>query len=265
MEEDAYHKLEKLSLPCPKIYLLDELVEEASENKYYYLRYRTKVDLPKFVSSRYLSEHLDLFRKLCIEGKLIQIEEGIVSVIGGCVVTMPSPRYLELVSGHLSGLLKNGWCFLRAYLYDTDWSKTLLQQKLMIEQRIEGTRVSPSAHIEQQVIDSLLSSVRQLLQKIELNYLFEFIVDDNNHIYFVDLKQYSWSIDYASLLEKRKEGYPIYSRNRVPVNERTYDGEFSLEKLDQIDASTIIRLKNNALLSHFITYSLRNGIAGITT
>jgi hypothetical protein len=266
MEKDAYHKLQELSLPFPATYQIEELIKEASPEKLYYLRYQPKMNLPKFVNSKYLSEQADFFRQLEAEQKIAQIEDGIVSVIGGCVVTTDSTRYVELVSGHLSGLLLHGWCYVRAYLSGAKWNRKLVPQKLMVEQLIEGNRISLAADIKEELIDTLLTSVKNLLRNIESNYLFEFIVDRNSQVYFVDIKRYEWMIDYAPLLETRPEEHMIYKNDKFPPSvEKKYQGEFSLEKLEKIDASTVICLKDNALLSHFITYSLRRGIAGITT
>ncbi len=266
MEKDAYQKLQELSLPFPATYQIEELIQEASPEKLYYLRYQPKMNLPKFVSSKYLSEQADFFRRLNVEQKIAQIEAGIVSVIGGCVVTRGSSRYVELVSGHLSGLLLNGWCYVRAYLSEGRWARKLVPQKLMVEQMIEGNRVSTAADMKGELIDSLLDSIENLLKRIESNYLFEFIVDSSNQVYFVDIKKYDWIIKYAPLIKKREEESIIYENDTLLSGaEKKYQGEFSLDKLDQVDASTIISLKNNALLSHFVTYSLRRGIAGITT
>jgi hypothetical protein len=136
----------------------------------------------------------------------------------------------------------------------------------MIEQLIEGNRVSPAADLKEKQIDTLLTSVENLLKNINSNYLLEFIVDRDSQVYFVDIKPYDWMIDYAPLLETRSEEHIIYKNDKfLPSVEKKYQGEFSLERLDEIDASTVICLRNNALLSHFITYSLRKGIAGITT
>jgi hypothetical protein len=266
MEKDAYRKLKELSLPFPATYRIEELIKEGSPSKLYYIRYQPKMNLPKFVSSKYLSEQADFFRQLDAEQKIEQIEDGIVSIIGGCVVTRDSARYVELVSGHLSGLLLQGWCYVRAYLDGTKCDRKLVPQEMMIEQLIEGNRVSPVADMKEELIDALLTSVENLLKSIKSNYLFEFIVDRDNQVYFVDIKPYDWMIDYAPLVRIEQEGRMIYKNDKfLPSIEKKYEGEFSLDKLDEIDASTIICLRNNALLSHFVTYSLRRGIAGITT
>jgi hypothetical protein len=265
MEKDAYSKLNELSLPLPATFQIEDLIKEASPNNLYYLRYESDINLPRFVSSQYLSERAPLYRQLAEEKKITQIEEGVVSVIGGCVVTNNSGRYVEIVVGHLSGLLLNGWCYLRAYFEGGKWTRQLLPQKLMTEQLPEGDCVSPAIDLKEGEIERLLSSIENLLQHIQSNWLLEFIVDCDTRVYFVDIKAYSWRMNYASLFDATRSGTMVYKGEySLRGTEMKYHGEFTLDNLNKVGGSTIICLEDHALLSHFVTYGLRRGIGGIT-
>lgn len=264
MEKDAFRRLKELSLPFPKTYQIEQLIEKSSPDKLYFLRYQDKTDFPKYVNSDYLREHSILFRRLVSEGKISQIADAIVTLLGGCVVTRGADRYVELVSGHVSGLLSYGWCYTRAYLSNNDKAIVLIPQMQMIEQVPNVNRISPVKLISPDLVSYLIDSCEVLLQKIHSRYLLEFIVSTEHRVYFVDIKDYEWQIDFAALVEKTKEERLLYQHSdNLDVLANIYDGSFSLNNLGAINQSTTIRLADHALLSHFITYSLKNGIAGI--
>lgn len=264
MEKDAFRRLKELSLPFPKTFQLEDLLKEASPDSLYFIRYRNETDLPKYVSSEYLSEHSSLFSRLMMEGKISQIANTIITQIGGCIVTRGAERYIELVAGHVSGLLLHGWCYARVYLCDNNAVTVLIPQMQMIEQLPYINRVAPASVIGSDLLSYLVSSCNTLLQGIDSKCLLEFIVSDEHQIYFVDIKDYKWQVNFAALVSEGKENRLIYGgRDRLDVLANVYDGDFGLNNLKVVNQSTTIRLADHALLSHFITYSLKKKITAI--
>lgn len=264
MQLNSYQRLDTLSLPHPNVYKLNELIEENSSQKWYYLRYLKKTTLPLYATSAELSRRANDFSELTTEQNLVQIEQCILSQIGGCVVTQGSLRYIELVVGHLSGLLLNGWCQVRVYLDGKTRHTRLANQDLMIDQKIQGNRVLQATRLKAELVDMLISSVEKLIVEINSNLFFEFIIDSKNQIYFVDTKEYPWKVDFYTVVSTNDAGSFIYKNEPQDVRPcRIYEGPFELENLNQIDTHTIIRLGNHAALSHFVTRSLRKGIVGI--
>ena len=264
MELNSYQKLETLSLPHPKVYKLEELIEENSPQRWYYLRYHQKTTLPLYATSAELNQRANDFRKFVTEQNLIQIEQCILSQIGGCAVTQGSRRYIELVAGHLSGLLLNGWCQIRVYLDGKTQHTRLENQDLMIDQEIQGNRALRATRLKAELVDKLINSAEKLVAAINSNLLFEFIVDSKNQICFVDTKDYPWLVDFYAVVSTNYAGGFVYKNESLGVKScQIYEGSFELENLHQIDTSTIIHLGSHAALSHFVTRSLRKGIAGI--
>jgi hypothetical protein len=264
MEPNIYHKLEALSLPHPRVYQLEELIKEDSTEKLYYLRRHPQVDLPSFVTSAYLSQKANDFRKLLADGKIVQIEEFMMSILGGCVVTEGSYRYVELLAGHLSGLLLHGWCQVRAYVDQKMECTRFLEQNLMVEQTIQGYRTTRAVPIRRELVAHLVISVDSLSGHIKSPFLFEFMVDASNQIYFVDMKDYPWELDFYSLVLSHDEQDFIYKQR--PLNnsyEQIYEDSFDLRNLCRVNSNSVIRLGNQGGLSHFVTYSLKKGILGI--
>jgi hypothetical protein len=264
MEKDAFKRLKELSLPFPKTFQLEQLIEEASSDNLYFLRYQQETDLPKYVSSEYLREHSIFFRRLVAEDQISQIAETVITTIGGCIVTRGTERYVELVSGHVSGLLSYGWCYARAYFGNSDTAIVLTPQMEMVEQVPGVNRIVPVKVIDSDMLNYLVRYCETLLRKIDSDYLLEFIVSDKHQVYFVDIKDYKWQIEFAALVTESKEERLLYRHNgKLDVLANVYDGSFSLNNLEAVNQSTTIRLADQALLSHFITYSLNKGIAGI--
>lgn len=264
MELNAYQKLQILSLPHPKVYELEELIEENLPEKWYYLRYHPGTTLPPYATSADLNQGVNDFRKLIMDQKLFQIEECIISQIGGCAVIHGSLRYIELVAGHLSGLLMHGWCQVRVCLNRKTRHTKFAEQKLMVDQAIQGNRIIQATPLKEGLVDKLIRSVERLVAKINSNLLLEFIVDAKHRIYFVDVIAYPWPVDFYSVVSGDDTRRFVYKNESLSVKPyRIYGGSFELENLHQIDTHTVIHLGNHAALSHFITRNLRKGIAGI--
>lgn len=264
MERNAYHKLAALALPHPEIYSLDDLIKENSAEKFYYLRKKPETDVPQVVSSATLNQDSDLFRNLITTHKIAQIEEHIVSAFGGCLVTQGRSRYMELVLGHLSGLLMHAWHQVSAYMEGNTTCTKVIPQELMVRQVNGLKQTVPAISFEDGSTINLIRTIKGLIDQIGNNLLFEFIIDSKYRMYFVDLKDYPWLLDFRSLFSTNCEKKLIYHKTPTAFEPgQIYDGCFELKSLDQINRNTIIRLRNRAVLCHFVTYSLRRGIAGI--
>src|SRR5437868_5899521 len=109
MERDAYRTLREMGLPYPRTFTIERLAL-SKRNQLLYLRSTPEAKLRGFIESAELRGKLPLLRRLIREGRIKQIESGIRSVNGGCAVVTEGGTFFELVTGHLSGLLRRGWC-----------------------------------------------------------------------------------------------------------------------------------------------------------
>jgi len=250
-------------LPHPKTFTLDEMLQRSSPDSRFFVRYKEPTALPSFITPREASAYAGDLRELIADGKIQEIEEGIRSSNGGCVVQTPQFLYVEIVAGHLSGLLRRGWCQLRHYASPTKTATVRVAQFQMVEQCQRANRTVRSQELANTSIDSILESVKGHMLRQAGALLYEFIVDAQDTVFFVDYKQYEWSIDFSRLFHTSTENSPyLLGRNDSHVKE--YDGDFELQNLDRIDRESVIRIGNRAALSHFITYALQKGVCCIT-
>ncbi len=267
MTSDAYQKLAKLGLPYPSISSLEDVLSESTlPDDYFFLRTKKTHNLPKYANKQYFVNNYERMLELIHNGILMQIEPGILSKYGGCVLNQSGYTYIELVIGHLSGLLLNGWCSQRSLFFDTEFKQTSINQAEMVEIDYQNHQIKKSRKIDRPQMEKLARNINHYMRNID-KYLLEFIVDYNDNIFFVDYKDYVWQMDFEVIFDnKAKEGNIYTGGDTVGFDESTSDlftGRFMLESLDRVHPNTILVLNNNALISHFVTYSLRNGLSTI--
>lgn len=270
MNADAYRTLDELSLPRPRTYELKHILENESSERLFYLRYDTPfasehAGISRFATAEQLRHSTDRYLNLYRRGLLLQIEDGIISVYGGCVVTAIPGVYVELVAEHLSGLLLHGWLNGRIYASGRTTLRRSYPQRLMVRQSPDGNTIQDSPPIDDAVIGTIAQRAIQMTSRIPEKMFFEFVADDSRLVWFVDVKPYAWHIDFKKLCD----GSPTTSTRvyqkaaNCHSSPEVYTGPFEIEKLNRLPRGAHVAVNGNALLSHFITRGLRSKIAAL--
>jgi hypothetical protein len=134
----------------------------------------------------------------------------------------------------------------------------------MVQQSLKGNRIVLGGRLTKNAIQTYLNTLSGLLIQGGPPRLFEFIVIDNS-ILFVDAKPYPWSVSFADQFVPGDAPHWLYESPTRTEAVLSYSGSFDLANLPLIDESTVIHVGSHAVLAHFVTYSLRRGIAGIVT
>jgi hypothetical protein len=211
------------------------------------------------VTADELSTNLQSYRALAAKGELLQIEEGIMSTRGGCVVRTGDSTYIELVAGHLSGLLRHAWCQYR-------WLKSLsrinslyVSQCMMIKQHMEHNEIVPGVSLSTSFVDKVTKFVAEVLAVHVAPRLYEFIVDDSDSVYFVDYKPYPWALKFCPLFGHSARSADVLYGSRLEGRIGCIR-KFNLATIQAVDSDTTLCIDDKALLSHFVTYSLQKGV-----
>ena len=267
MNISAYSILDNLGLPRPNTFEFDTILN-SNDSKVYFLRTKHGTQIKKFLNASELKSEKDLYQKFIKDRIIIQIEDGILSNMGGCAVVYGENIYTEIVIGHLSGLLLNGWVSLRTLNQNDKFFKRMLSQTLMVKQTIEKNEVVQIDNINHSVLEQISKKVSIQLSIINSLIMLEFIIDSNLDVYYVDVKDFPFNIDFLKLFSRDTEDLLLYSKNYKVYNPSDiidndasiYKNDFNIENLSQINSDTIISIKDSALLSHFVTRSLKSGL-----
>lgn len=272
MESGAYQQLEAFGLPHPPTITLEEAVADPSADNFYYLRFNTPGTYPSVLSSLEMANQERELWHLRTSGRLLQIEPLVVSQAGGCAFANDGEIYAELVIGHLSGLLLNGRCQLRLMISPSDtYILRRMRQSMMVAQSPPKMLDQQALSLETPVLFGLTCRALELLPRLPPKTLLEFIITDSGVVYFVDIKPHPWDLRYKRLFADSGSQEPVYTRplfagdcpSKEADSPNIYQGSLDLKLLDRVTSNTIIKLGDHALLSHFVTYSLRRGIPAV--
>lgn len=264
MQENAYSKLDTLSLPRPRTFDLHNLSQSHPNIDQYYIRYRKGFNGPSYIGFHDLNKWMGFLKSGLANGDIIQIEEGILSNYGGCLVASPTDIFSELVKGHLSGLLLHGYCGARMLWSNFNLNKIIVNQSKMVHQSIKDKSIVPTLGLDEIEIDSLIKSIEGGISNFISETLFEFIFDNEQQIYFVDCKPYPWIMNYDPLLvPEYNSANEFIWKSDFEGESSIYDGSFDIDLVNDVEHHHIIKVGSQAMLSHFCTYNLRKGIAGI--
>jgi hypothetical protein len=183
------------------------------------------------------------------------VVEAAVSDAGGCVVTLPGGGvYVELVDGHLSGLLKEGWCGARALGTGHQVVVACVSQPFAIRFRSGYDERDKAIPLKETDVRERVEGLATALAHVPGGRLFEFIELNAGTIMYVDEKPYPWAHDYHALL-----GGPASADRAGPVVSPGHGTASQLpggRTIARTSGNGRLRLGDNALLSHFITYAL---------
>lgn len=272
MDISAYSILDTLGLKRPMTFDFDNLLG-LNNSKIYFVRTKKGTKLKNFIKASEFQHSKDLYLKLLKNQTIIQIEEGILSNKGGCAVVHGDAIYIELVLGHLSGLLLEGWLSLRTLNVKERFYSKIIPQSSMIEQTYEEYKKVKMCNFSSDVLGNISGAVTSQLSKVKSNLLFEFIVDFNNNIFFIDVKNFPYNINYINLFSSDKDNKLLYKKDDTIADDpeyidkldNIYNGSFAIANESKIGSNSIISLNDYPLLSHFVTRGLSRGLKLIIT
>jgi len=257
---DAYDQLARWGLPHPRLYApLDVLSGQfALTEREVYVRRKDDPSASGFINVEDVCRNPTQFRVLLAQDRVAQIEAGIRSTLGGCLVTDEMDTYGEVCIGHLSGLLRRGWCAVRFRGNKTRYVRRAVTQPRMVVQKGPANSIVDATTLESSMETTVIHSVLEKSQSVPPRTLLEFIVSVDGEAYFVDYKAYPWEVRFGALLEEAEVPVVIYGTQRK-LPERVYRGTFELQALDRARRVSAVSVAGRAVLSHFVTYLLREG------
>lgn len=248
MHPDAYRRLDEFGLPRPRAFSATELLA-LKDVPTVLLRGGYGPGRPGFFSPREAATRL-----LETGAKEMKADEAIVSDAGGCAVVQGTEFYMELVDGHLSGLLRDGWCNGRFWASKTESSIRKVEQEVAIDY----SSLEPSHRRGADVTDALGTplwpEIKRYCERLPRSTLVEFIVTPALTPVFVDLKPYPWNVDFKKLFSEEEWLYGDQATRVLQWEECPCTSE----NTRPLRPDAGILLNAGAALCHFITYGLRD-------
>jgi hypothetical protein len=259
MTPDAYQVLDDWGMPHPEIYDLETALGLPSSASPLYVRGRSGSSLSAFVPLQDLKRNAAHYRLLIERGDVVQIEKPVICIAGGCAVCSDQFTYIELVAGHLSGLLRERWCQVRLHLSRQDSLLERVPQAKMVQQTFTDTTTVPATRISDYVIERITRDIRQFVTQRDMPILYEFIVDQSLTLFFVDYKLYTKNVDFLPLFRNhRSDDEPAYFEiDSQPATQ--HPNGLASARISLQSHTRVAHVGNTAALSHFITYGLGVG------
>lgn len=261
MHPRAYHDLRLLCLPHPRLHSHAELVNDASDVRRYYIRMANQdVKLRQVVTAREALVAMKSLGTIDNGGAILQIEDSLDPISSGCIVANSRHIYGELVLGNLMGLTREGWCRLRGIHVDvlsTTWLSAL--QPRAVDNRGDSIRLTPCPTVSDDECQECLRRVFSLVSGIRRDdqRLFEFVYDREHGLVFTDTKPYPWRTNLPVLFQEKNTDL-IVARDQPTT--KIYRGPLDSRSLSLLTEPVVVELGSSAVLCHFITHGLRDGI-----
>ena len=187
--------------------------------------------------------------------------EFVPSIAGATTVSRDDLLLVEMVFGHLSGLLDHALLNARV-LIDRSSGSALGVQHFSQDWRVDPeslealeSRVAPLSG--KRLVDASLE-IAAGVRDLGPNVLTELMIGRDRRVR-VDAKPYPWRVELRGLLRTEREC--IYGE--MPVGGSLLDGRWRTSDVPP-DATTMsLALGSRPLTSHFVTYSLERGLAAI--
>ena len=251
MHPDTYPRLDELGIPRPLTFTVTELL--ALEGvELVLVRGAAGRGRPAFLTPADAAAWI-----LASGDPNLLANEAIGSDSGGCAVKQAGGVYLELVDGHVSGLLRDGWCQYRAWATPQEFRLVRVTQQDAVDFASLEPAIRPARAIPEETIRQVLSQVRPHIDRLPLNTLTEFILTPDLQPLFVDLKPYHWAIRFALLFDDSSEPW-LYGETSDPISAWIRCPRPSTDAESLTDATGIM-LDSGAALSHFVSYGLQAG------
>ena len=268
MGPNAYQIIAALGLNHPSLYTPNELraldpnlgvfVRGSKSNPRLNQRYRV-ADLLNWTE----------FPELLSRGELTTIERSPSVQYGGATITnQQGQTYLEIAVGHTSGLLQHGYCAARFLFRATegDFIQSRFEHQYDQIRQDFGRLTSLAVGVrDNSKLTLIASAVQSLLAKsipkpdLNATIMTEWIYSNEYGVEFVDYKcaqSFAWAHEPTRIFLQR----PIVIENTIDADEdvelcmiRDYCSSF--REVPQ-PHHFIARVQNEALLSHFFTYTV---------
>lgn len=260
MNPEADSILSTAGLPRLRIFPLGCSVSTTELPKVVYLRAPSPATSPGMMTR---DELTDLSRKRSLSGYIAV--EFLSSLAGAVCVDGEGFTLIELVHGHLSGLLQHGMLAAR-YLVEHGSGRVLRHAAFSQSAYVDSDSLDfrGTAPVHGQVNDSdLLDVAVELAQyvrsaKMPARMLTEVMITPRGPVW-VDAKSYPWQVDVHGLFSPERTliyGKPTDTASFTPSDWTTSSIPEDVTRLSySLDA--------HALTCHFITYSLGRGLGAL--
>ena len=264
MNPRAYEILQKLKLPLPRIFTLEEACSGSPKSKYY-LRYNNSAGKHNQVcTAAFLRKNKKAISSQISSNALIRIEAVYDFIGGGASLVKRDFVYSEYVTGHLCALLRRGLCGMR-FLFT--------QGKLVFQEDIfQGWKGSqrvgfhynwePSNGPSREESLSVAELLTRVLPTSHSGLFLEWFFCDEG-IFFCDTKDSGFDFFGEGLLDFASNHYPTHIQRFQTGTERIMllvDG-FDIDLRTAPEPGTQLVIHNGALLCHFITRNIQKNIA----
>lgn len=189
----------------------------------------------------------------------LSIVDYLPSIGGAAYLSHGSVALVELVVGHLSGLLIHG--MLRArYLLGEDGRVRRAQVLPQPLQAAASGQLGPGGPgMSVSSLEDLALSIhgQARMSSISSNMLMEIMVAEDRCVW-VDAKHYPWAIDLDAIFSSKRQ--LIHGSSSVACVE---PAAWAIDQIPTSCSSISLNLGNRALLGHYVTYSLQRGLGGL--
>ena len=202
----------------------------------------------------------DLARLLASEPrKTFSVAEYVPSIAGATYLHCGDWALIEVVVGHLSGLLGEGllrWRYLLSpggtFLKGQEFEQTRWKEAT-------GEAGSEPKNMQQFEPRRAALSIHERVAKgsVSPRTLMEIMITVDR-ILWVDAKNYSWGVDVEALFSERRA--LVYGATELPIFEPV---SWTVGALPAHTECVAYNLDHRALSSHFVTYSLAAGLGGL--
>lgn len=260
MGPDAYRYLSQLGLPHPTVVGRSEVCELDPDTIVYFRGHSASLSGKRLRVADAVRLNPEEF-KLLGEQRSIEISPN--SIAGGAVLITKQLIYAESVSGHVSGLLRHGYCAGR-FAFEPSSGKLInckeLNQRHEISQTLGGYRRTTTSrrarHFAAEGVKMAVESVATARVLIEdAPILLEFMFLDSNRVCFVDYKKVSrpaWLARWHDLFGGKRVTLEDQSSPKTAVTL----GENAFHKVKMnIPHNFSFRISGHALLAHLFTYT----------
>jgi hypothetical protein len=191
----------------------------------------------------------------------IMVDEVVQSCVGAAALVDERGFFLEIVQGHLSGLLIHG-------LLCTRLRSVWRHRQSLVTHPSQGRQVEIAAYpcpapnssstfltkLTLDVTTTLGTHLRSI--SVSTPLLVEVLLDGQLRPFFVDIKEYPWAVNVDELFTASRQSSVVYESR---LGGASWEGPFDPALISTIRAPVRIDVTSRALLSHFVTYLLRDG------
>lgn len=255
MRPGAYETLDSLGLPRPLTYNPQQLLESPDPPDRVLLRFGEGPGVPRIYSRH---EALQLAKSDTDDADpQLTFEEAIDSGLGGCLLhDADDELYVELVDGHISGLLLHGWVGFRWLSNGGGRTSSVTRQQSAHRFRSGRLVEERPRPVDEGRGRRAIEALASLGPKTRRASLVEFVIAPDQRLLFVDEKEYPTALALRALFSPQDA---VLLEGDAEHPSAVYDGPLDAQVLDELPPMCLRIHRDDAVLSHFVTRGLSSG------